>query len=223
MFEGRSRVKPPTHRRVKIESQLPDTAMNTVAGQTMKRSGIMKRLIVVVAILTMTGCWPRSSGDDKSQYFATADGTVELGFPAGWHKARGDNPYDLQCFSADEGMTTGVFQFAKTDLAEGAMSHKLLEQQVNDLRSKRENFKILEDEQVVRLEDKTLTTVVYSGEKDSSRYYYRFTLVEFTEKPEILLVVLQVSIPSSWVKDKPIHEEITKSARIRSEENPRRR
>lgn len=186
--------------------------------QTLKRGTMMKRFFVTVAILTTAGCALGPSKDAGSQYFATADGSVEFQFPAGWHKAKDDNPYDLQCFSGDERMTTGVFQFAKRDLAEGAPTHKLLEKQVDDLRSKREDFKTLEEEQVVRLEKKTLTTLVYSGEKDSSSYYYRFTLIEFTENPEVLLIVLQVAIPSLWTKDKPILEEITKSARIKLEE-----
>ena len=182
----------------------------------MKRETIVKRFVVTVAILTTAGCAPAPRKDAGSQYFATANGSVEFQFPAGWHKAKDDNPYDLQCFSRDESMTTGVFQFEKRDLAEGAPTHKLLERQVDDLRSKRENFKPLEEEQVVRLEKKTLTTLVYSGEKDSSTYYYRFTLIEFTENPEVLLIVLQVAIPSLWAKDKPIFEEITKSARLKS-------
>jgi hypothetical protein len=65
--------------------------------------------------------------------------------------------------------------------------------------------------------------VLYSGEKDSVRNFYKFTLVEFTENPEVLLVVLQVAFPSAWAKDKPILDEIIKSARIRSEAQQIRR
>jgi hypothetical protein len=115
-------------------------------------------------------------------------------------------------------MNTGVFLFAKGDLAEDYTAEEIFELQIADLRSKRKNFKVLEEERTVQLEKKTLTTIVFSAEKGSSRYYYKFTLVEFTENPEMILVVLQVSIPSYWEKNKPILEEITKSARIRSEE-----
>jgi hypothetical protein len=174
----------------------------------------MKRLIVAVAILTIAGCTLGPSKDSGSQYFAIADGSAEFQFPAGWHKAKDDNPYDLQCFSGDERMTTGVFQFAKRDLAEGAPSHKLLEKQVDDLRSKRENFKILEEEQVVRLEKNTDNPGLL-WEKDSSSYYYRFTLVEFTENLKCSWLCSGRN-PSLWTKDKPILEEITKSARIRT-------
>lgn len=190
----------------------------------MNRSGMMRGSLVAVVMLLMAGCTHESTESVGSQFFATANGPVEFQFPAGWYEnKKKDNPYDLQCFSSNERMTTGVFLFAILDLAGDLTSKELLELQIDDLRSKRKDFKILEEEQTVQLEKKTLTTIVYSGEKGPSRYYYRFTLVEFTQNPEILLVVLQVAIPSYWAKHKPILEEITKSARIRSEEPKKQR
>ena len=175
-------------------------------------------LVVVVTILTMVGCKFEPQQGAGSQYFATANGLVELQFPAGWHESGEDNPYDLQCFSKYQRMTTGVFLYTKEDLAKDFTSHDLFIEQIDDLRSKRKNFTIFQEKETVQLEKKTLTTIVYSGEKGASRYYYRFTMVEFSENPEMLLVVLQVAIPSYWNKHKPILEEITKSARIRLEE-----
>ena len=172
-------------------------------------------LVVVVTILTMVGCKFEPQQGAGSQYFATANGLVEFKFPAGWHESGEDNPYDLQCFSKYQRMTTGVFLYTKGDLAEDFTSQDLFIEQIDDLRSKRKNFIILEEKKTVQLEKKTLTTIVYSGEKGASRYYYRFTMVEFSENPEMLLVVIQVAIPSYWNKHKPILEKITKSARIR--------
>ncbi|MFC1852961.1 hypothetical protein ACFL27_22410 [candidate division CSSED10-310 bacterium] len=176
---------------------------------------MMKRLLVALAILTIAGCTRKSDESGQGQFFATANGSVEFQFPAGWFKSKEDNPYDLQCFSKHERMTTGVFLFAKEDLAEDFTARELFEKQIGDLKSKRKNFKVLEEEQKVLLEKKTLTTIVFSGEKGSSKYYYKFTLVEFAENPEMSLVVLQVAIPSYWTKHKPILEEITKSGRVR--------
>lgn len=179
----------------------------------------MRRLLFALAILMMAGCMPKPVENAGSQFFATANGPVELQFPAGWHENEEDHPYDLQCLSKYERMNTGVFLFTKADLAEDFTPEEILDLQIADLESKRKNFKILEERRKVQLEKKTLTTSVFSGEKGSSRYYYKFTLVEFTENPEIILVVLQVSIPSYWAQNKPVLEEITKSARIRSEKN----
>ena len=120
-------------------------------------------------------------------------------------------------------MNTGVFLFTKEDLAEDVVPRELLERQVQDLGSKRKNFKVVEEEQVVQLEGKTLTTIVYSGEKGSSRDYYRFTLIEFAGNPALIPIVLQVSIPSDWDKNEPVLEAITASARIESADSRERR
>lgn len=173
-----------------------------------------KRLLATLAFLSIIGCTQEPGEHVSARYFAISNGPVELLFPAGWHKNEKENPYDLQCFSKYERMTTGVFLFLKEDLAEDLTARDLLDLQIDDLRSKRKNFKIKEKELVVQENGKKLTTIVYSGEKGPSRYYYRFTLVEFDDDPKMILVVLQVAIPSYWGKHKPILEGITESARI---------
>ena len=177
----------------------------------------MKRLLVALTIILLAGCVPEVAENPAGQYFATINGPVEFYFPAGWHENKSKHPFDLQCFSKHERMMTGVFLFAKEDLAEDLHPRDLLELQINDLKSKRNNFIVKEEVQVVQQSGKMMTSVVYSGEKGSSRYYYRFTLVEFVENPRMIPVVLQVAIPSYWDKHKPILEQITQSARIRSD------
>lgn len=179
------------------------------------RKGI---LVVVVTILTLVGCSVEKEKGPEHQYFSSADDLIELQFPAGWYENKTDNPYDLQCFSKDERMTTGVFLYKKEDLATDSTPQDLLQFHIDDLQSKRKHFRILEQEIVTHHDGKKLTAMVYSGDKSASKYYYRFTLIEFSESPGILLVVLQVAIPSYWDKHKPILEDITKSARIRLEE-----
>jgi hypothetical protein len=175
------------------------------------------RMLIVVAILLVVASCAYKPGTANSQYFSTKNGPVEFQFPAGWYQNPKDHPYDLQCFSKDDSLTTGVFLFTKADLADSAHPGQILQSQIDDLRAKRENFKILEDIITVPLQDKTITTVVYSGEKDSLKYNYRFTLIEFTYKPDYLPVVVQVARPSQWTSDKAILEEITRSARVRTE------
>ncbi len=178
---------------------------------------MIRQVLVLVTVLLLAGCGQEASKSTTEQYFVTSNGPVEFLFPEGWHKNQEENPYDLQCFSKHERMNTGVFLFVQEDLAENLKPRDLLQLQIDDLKSKRKNFKIKEEEQIVQVVGKKLTSIVFSGEKGSSRYYYRFALVEFDENPEILAVVLQVAIPSYWTKHKPILEEITKSARVRSE------
>ena len=176
----------------------------------------MKKVVLVaLALLTIVGCKDDKQKRSMAQYFATANGVVELKFPAGWYKNEKDNPYDLQCFSKNDRLTTGVFLFMKGDLATDSNPQDVFKLQIDDLRSKRKHFKILKQKEIVHLEKKTLTTIVYSGDKGSLKYYYRYTLIEFSENVGDIVVVLQVAIPSEWDRCKPILEEITKSARIR--------
>ena len=114
-------------------------------------------------------------------------------------------------------MTTGVFQFDRIDLAEDFDTGELLDLQIDNIKSIRKNFKRVRSDPPVRWDHKTLTTLVYSGEKGISRYYYRFTYIQFDENPDIHLVVLQVALPRNWVGDEPVLDQITRSARLISD------
>jgi hypothetical protein len=174
----------------------------------------MRRLSAAVLLLTIAGCRPEGGAGHVS--FATSNGLVELDFPRGWYQNREKNPYDLQCFARDQRMTSGVFFFAQADLAENVTPKDILQMQVEDMRAKRQKFELVEEQRSLSVGKNALVTVVYSGEKEASRYYYSFTLVQFTERPEMFLVVLQVAFPSKWSEQKPILEQIAASARPRS-------
>lgn len=184
---------------------------------------MISRILAAVMILSAVGCAPNSPEKSASQYFVTTNAPVEFLFPPGWHNNDEDHPFDLQCLSEDEQMNTGVFLFVTEDLAEAVTPMELFELQIDDMRSKRENFRIFEEVKVVRREAMTLTTAVYSGENGSSRAYYKFTLVEFAENREWVPVLLQVSVPSSWDKNKPVLERIAASGRVRPLDSPSHR
>ena len=190
----------------------------------------MKNFFLAVTIigLTVVGCTIQEQQNSnktsivpgkkvsENQSVIFADGLLELRFPSGWYENESEHPYDLQYFSQNQSMTTGVFLYKVEDLAADSTPQRMLIWHIDDLKAKRQNFTIIEPEQTESIEKKRITTAVYSGEKDLSRYYYKFTLVEFTESPDQFLVVLQVAIPSQWSKSKPILEEITRSAKILS-------
>jgi len=181
---------------------------------------VKQPLLLVALIPSIAGCLPEPGATEGGQWVAVANGPLEFRFPAGWYRNPEDNPYDLQYFSGDRHMNAGVFQFARADLAEEIDARRLLELQVDDMKAKRKNFKLVEDERTIELTEKKLklTTVVYSGEKDMGRYYYKFTLVELSQSLDTPAVLLQVALPSEWANSKPILEEITESARVRSVE-----
>lgn len=160
----------------------------------------------------------RNSADGKEGgsnrvSFITKRAPIEFLFPAGWHVNPEDNPFDLQCLSRFEEMNTGVFVFKKVDLALDSTPTDIFWTQVNDMKSKRRNFEELEALQKHEYEDKTVTSITYLGDKDSSRNCYTFSLIEFRADNSRFAVVLQVSLPGDWKTSKPVLESITRSAR----------
>ena len=153
---------------------------------------------------------------NDEQVFTTLYGSVELTFPAGWFKNPDEHPFDLQCISKDEGMNTGVFQFSQVDFADDFIPKELLQIQVDDMKSIRKNFIPVSDEKTIRDNNKSLTTVVYSGDKGISKCYYRFTYITFDKNPDIHLVILQITFPSTWINDELILDKITRSTSIKS-------
>jgi len=175
-------------------------------------------VLAVVVVLASTGCglvdgvFGEKGG--CSQYFSTADGSIELCFPSGWHESGKDHPYDLSCFSRSKDMMTGVFVYTREDLARGYTPQALLQEQIADIRSKRERFTIMGKQTTTAHDGKRLTTAVYSAEKGGEAYYYRFTLIEFVDNPDVVAVALQNTFPSDWAENEPILDGITRSARL---------
>ena len=145
--------------------------------------------------------------------FTTEYAPIEFQFPSGWFKNKEEHPYDLQCFSRFEEMNTGVFVFKRIDLAADATPLDIFWIQVEDIKSKRKNFKEFESLQIHEYGDKILTTATFLGDKDSKRFCYKYTLIEFKADDSLFAVVLQVAIPGQWEKSRPILERITQSAR----------
>ena len=158
----------------------------------------------------------QSAGQSKREptLFQTRDGAATLLFPAGWYENRKEHPYELQCVSKTENMNTGVFVYHMEDLAADFTPEKLLQSQVDDLMAKRNNPKIIESEKTVQEGTKTITRVVYSGEKGVSTNYYAFSMVQFKAPDAPILLVIQVAIPSQWKQNEPILSRIVKSAKL---------
>jgi hypothetical protein len=177
-------------------------------------------LAAAVGMIALTGCKLAKNDPQETKRFATSDGLVELVVPEGWRQSVEKSPYDLKCVSRDERMSTNVFEFKREDLSAKSTPRATFQAQIADLQSKRENFVIVEPEKTTQHGSKTLTSVVYAGEKEESRYYYRFTLLESAKDSSVFAVILQVAIPSEWAESKPVLERITLSSRVGAPTKP---
>ena len=108
---------------------------------------------------------------------------------------------------------TGVFSYSRTDVAADAAPAGMLWNQINDFKSKRGNFKEFKAIQKSEHDDKTITSIVYQGDKDLLRYCYRFSLIEFKADDSKFAVVIQVTLPEKWNQSEPVLSEITNTAR----------
>lgn len=178
----------------------------------MKRTSIAGIAVVLGLFLMLVGHAAQAT-DRSKVVFVTKYSPLELSFPPGWHLNKEPNPYDLHCFSKDEDMVTGVFVFKKEDLASTSTPVDIFDRQIEDLRSKRRNFKLREPLSRNEKGGSLFTSVTYVGEKGFSSNYYRFTLIEFKSDASRFAVVIQVGLPGDWKNAKPILEEITNSAR----------
>ena len=110
-------------------------------------------------------------------------------------------------------MNTGVFVFKSCDLAEDSDPYDIFLTQINDMASKRKNFKQFEAIEKIEYSDKKVATITFTGEMDYLKYCYRFSLIEFLTDKSCFAVVLQVATPGEWEESKPILETIIGSAK----------
>jgi hypothetical protein len=129
-------------------------------------------------------------------------GQMSVSFPKDWKLNQETNPYDVQYLSPKGDTNMGIFLYAKEDLAEEDGIQKLLDFHVEDLKSKRQNFKLVEPQTTIETADKTITQVVYSGEKNGGAFYYQFSAIEFKDSNNTIPITLAVSLPSAWDNSK---------------------
>lgn len=166
-----------------------------------------------MALVFLVGCnKPKEVAPQVT--FVTKLSPIEFTFPKGWRLNSKEHPYDLQCFSRFEDMTTGVFVFAKEDLAEGVTPHDILAHQIQDIRSKRGNFIVAEEKETHVDAYRSINTETFRGDKGLSKHIYQFSLVQFTEDPRVFAVVLQTAVPSIYPDNKNLLREICRSARL---------
>jgi hypothetical protein len=144
----------------------------------MRNSNFLVAITVSAIFIVLLSCARIDRGSARVS-FVTKYASIEFSFPPGWQENRDDHPYDLQCSSSSKNMNTGVFVFKRIDLATDSKPIDTFWKQVNDLKSKRGSFEELEALQTLNYDDKTVTSITYLGEKDSSQYCYRFSLIEF--------------------------------------------
>ena len=177
--------------------------------RSVARMNLPARFLTTLLALALWGCGIRPD-EQEPVSFTTKYAPIEFSFPAGWRENPDEHPYDLQCFSRFQEMTTGVFAYKADDLDDGSVPIDIFERQIMDIESKRDNWKDLEDFQEVEDGNRRFSTVTCTGERNGTRNCYRFTLIEFLDDPDQFAMVLQTCLPETWNESEPTLEAITR-------------
>ncbi|MEM9246058.1 MAG: hypothetical protein AAGA67_10005 [Cyanobacteria bacterium P01_F01_bin.153] len=199
--------------------------------------GLRKFGVVMAAALILAGCGGEGSpqaGDtdaiapqqeqaaenevavapeEKGQAIPLAEGQLQISVPDGWLLNEDENPFDVQYIAPRQDMNTGVFVYKLEELDDSMTAQEVLNFHVEDLQSKRDNFTPIYLQKTETHQGKTITASAFSGEKDGQEDYYKFTLLEFSDNPNVLLILLQVSLPEVWGTSDPIFINIARSAK----------
>ena len=169
--------------------------------------------LLVICLAGITGCSPLDWEKNRGNTFVSDYGSVEFAFPPQWTKRTEENPFDLQCFSPQQDMNCGVFVYLKEDLAEDTTPDSALRRHVDDIQSKRTDFRELEPARSISFENRVITIIPCSGKKDNEEYSYVFARVDFKDNPGVFAILLHVALPELSSKAKENILRIARSAK----------
>lgn len=169
--------------------------------------------LFAICILGLSGCSPLDWEKNRSNTFVSNYGSVEFAFPPKWTKRTEENPFDLQCFSPQQDMNCGVFVYLEDDLSEATTPEQVLKRHVDDIQSKRTDFRELEPARSVTFENRTITIIPCSGKKDNEEYSYVFARVDFKDNPGVFAILLHVALPELSSRAKENILRIARSAK----------
>lgn len=122
------------------------------------------------------------------------DGSLQMDVPEGWEVYGDPMPFDLRMTNSK--CYTGVFVYNYLNFEEDVTAEDILNYHISDVESERNNFYLLHEE-IKTLDNKTITHITYSGEKDWTKNIYYFSMVEF-EGEERFAIILQTSLPGDF-------------------------
>lgn len=152
----------------------------------------------------------------KDVIFTTKDNRVEFKSTTKYDFKNSDvSDYDLYIKDNKNQLTMGVFSYDLSTLEENS-GKEILNNQVSYFLKTRNDMKIFKAENTKTFEDKTVTTIEYSGKTaDSSECIYRFSSIEFTGDSNYVLYITQVMVKSDYEKYMKVMQDFLESAKLK--------
>ena len=175
----------------------------------------MKKITIVIAFLFSLTLTNIAQANVLATLVIDDNIKVEFTLPEGWGKNSKKIPYDLQHLAPDRNMNSAIFLYKKVNLAKHTNAQKVLNFHFDDLRNKRKNYELIESQKEIPLEQGKIISKTFAAEKNIGRNYYVVSAIEFEHAPDVILAIIQVSVPSEWKKNKPVLQGILQSAKIK--------
>ena len=125
--------------------------------------------------------------------------------------------YDLYLTRKEKGknrQALGVFTYYLNEYEENS-SKQILDKQINYFLENKKNMKIFKKEYTTTLDDKTITTVEYSGNADTSTdCIYIFSVIDFSADTNYVVYVNEIILKKDYEKVISQMKDILKSAKL---------
>ncbi|NNJ31066.1 DUF2628 domain-containing protein [Lacrimispora defluvii] len=131
-------------------------------------------------------------------------------FPSEWKQDTDATYLDLNCYSDNEQLLTGVLDYDKADFADNISPEDALTLYINKLQTHCDNFQFIENLKDETVENRRIKTVLYSGDTDGYKYYYAVSLAEFKDFEKFAIIV-ESALPSQYKKHKSTFIDIVDS------------
>ncbi|MCL2334571.1 MAG: hypothetical protein FWC57_00725 [Endomicrobia bacterium] len=174
----------------------------------------LKRKILILLPFVLFFSFVSCKSETVSYVSYTADDDVKFDIPSSWKDSSQDedSPYDRMFISKGDLASAGISVYYK-DSEEKRSNAEFFKNQVDEMMSGQKP-KVISEQKVRELQDKTITDVAYSGISGASKFYFIFSLVEFKGRDDIFAIWVQVSKPVVFKKYKPILEKIVNSSAL---------
>ncbi len=165
---------------------------------------------VVLMSIVLTACVSGFSATQEMEKSVYKTKGGEIGFLLEGYEYIEQGPYDLYCKSDDAYM--GVFVYNVKDIASGSTKKDILDWQVEDLMSKRENPTKYGELKEIRYMDKIIYQKIYTADKDDMKHIYFFNIIDFGNKEDTFAYVLFSTSVSYGEEHKEDFNNILKAA-----------
>lgn len=172
-------------------------------------------LLVLVLFLSLFSKEDDKKGEEvevKEVTYLNSDNRLVLTVSEDFKKKDVSN-YDLYITKNDK-QIAGFFTYNLNEYEENS-SKEILDKQISYFTNSRKDFNLFKKEQVIELDDKTITKVEYSGtNNDSSDCVYVFAVIDFKSDSNYVVYANEVILHSEYEKNITEMLNILKNAKL---------